>query len=86
MPQHKNGNEISVYLLGSAYLDPVTGIQPHTRHNFWAAGQVVSYQLRGREFERGCIRNFVANAYTGQRGPLVGTCKSTDLRTAQLFP
>lgn len=77
---------VSVYLLGSAYLGPIKGIQPHTRHNFWAADQVVSYQLRGREFERGSVRNFVANAYTGQRGPLVGTCKSTDLRTAQLFP
>lgn len=76
---------VSVYLLGSAYLGPVTGIQPHTRHNFWAASQVVSYQLRGREFEHGSVRNFVANAYTGQRGPLVGACKSTDLRTAQLF-
>lgn len=77
---------VSVYLLGSAYLGPITGIQPHTRHNYLAAGQVVSYQLRGREFERGSVRNFVANASTGQRGPLVGTCKSTDLRTAQLFP
>lgn len=57
---------VSVYLLGSAYLGPVTGIQPHTRHNYLAAGQV-SYQLRGRKFERGCIRNFVANAYTGDR-------------------
>ena len=77
---------MSVYLLGSAYLGPITGIQPRTRHNYLAAGQVVSYQLRGREFERGSVRNFVANAYTGQRGPLVGTCESTDLRTAQLFP
>lgn len=73
---------VSVYSLGSPYLSPVTGIQPHTHHNYWAAGQV-SYQLRGREFERGCIRNFVANAYTGQRGPLDG--KSTDLRTGRLF-
>ena len=77
---------VSVYLLGSAYLGPITGIQPHTRHNYLAAGQVVSYQRRGREFERGSVRDFVANAYTGQRGPQVGTCKSTDLRTAQLFP
>ena len=77
---------VSLYLLGSAYLNPATGTQLHTRHNYWAANQVVSYQLRGREFERGSVRNFVANAYTGQRGPLVGTCKSTDLRTAQLFP
>ena len=69
---------MSVYLLGSAYLDPITRIQPHAR----AAGQV-SYQLRGRKFERGCIRNFVANAYTGQRGPLVG--KSTDIRTERLL-
>ena len=57
---------VSVYLLGSAYLDPVTGIQPHKRHKYWAAGQV-SYQLRGRKFEQGCIRNIVANAYTGDR-------------------
>ena len=77
---------VSVYLLGSAYLGPITGIQPHTRHNYLAAGRVVSYQRRGREFERGSVRDFVANAYTGQRGPQVGTCKSTDLRTAQLFP
>ena len=77
---------VSVYLLGSAYLGSITGIQPHTRHNYLAAGQVVSYQRRGREFERGSVRDFVANAYTGQRGPQVGTCKSTDLRTAQLFP
>lgn len=73
---------VSVYLLGSAYLGPIKGIQPHTRHNYWAAGQV-RYQLRGRKFDQGCIRNFVANAYTGQRGPLVG--KSTDLRTGRLL-
>lgn len=52
---------VLVYLLGSAYLDPMTGIQPHTRHKYWAAGQV-SYQLRGGKFERGSVRNFVANA------------------------
>lgn len=73
---------VSVYSLGSAYLGPIKGIQPHTHYNYWAAGQV-SYQLRGREFERGFVRNFVANAYTGQRGPLVG--KSTDLRAGRLL-
>ena len=31
---------VSVYMLGSAYLDPVKGIQPYTRHIYWAAGQV----------------------------------------------